>query len=143
MEERTKDTILSIIEPAYVEDVKNAVDGRRTWKKAGDVCEAFSKVLAGIASILAFSSGVYDYRELSFVSGCVGTISIVLGTFGTYANGESRERTIRLNTILNHVGLQKMVMPYIQDNEKEEENEQQQEEEGQVARLARQFTEGT
>lgn len=113
---KTQNAILEIVQPAYITDIKNAVEGRRVWKKISDVCEASSKICAGAASVLAFSSGVYDFKELSFASGCVGTASIVFSVFSNYASGESRERTIRLNTTLNHVGLSSLTMPVIKDD---------------------------
>jgi hypothetical protein len=141
MEQHTKDAILDIVQPAYIEDVREAVEGRRAWKKLSDFCEGSSKILAGVANILAFSSGVYDFRELSFASGCVGTASIVLSVFASYASGESRERTIRLNTTLDHVGLKRLGMPafFKSDEQHQEKQEEQEIQQGKVATLARHY----
>ena len=148
MEQHTRDAILDIMQPAYVEEVREAVEGRRAWKKLSDICEASSKILAGVASVLAFSSGVYDFKELSFASGCVGTTSIVFSVFASYASGESRERTIRLNTTLNHIGLKRLGMPLFKSEQESEEGTEEQETTnppktpktaGKVATLTRQY----
>lgn len=104
----TKQAILNIIHPAYIDDVRHAIGGRKQWKRISDVCEAGSKVLAGVSSILAFSSGVYALKALAFASGCAGTVGIVLSVYSGYAAGESKERTTRLNTILKQLDIEPM-----------------------------------
>lgn len=113
MNERVDTTVTEIIYPAFVRDIKAAIAGRFFWKHCSDVCEAVSKVLAGAASVLAFSAGVYEEKALSFASGCVGTCSIVLGLFSSYASSESKERTVRLNVTLQRLGLGSHAMPSI------------------------------
>lgn len=104
------EAIIHIVEPAYVRDVKEALRGRFSWKKISEVCETTSKLLSGFSSIFAFAAGAYDYPFLSFTSGCIGTVALVVMLFGTYAAKESNERTQQLNMTLHHVGIRGMPM---------------------------------
>lgn len=104
----TRDAILAIVEPAYIRDVAATVKSRFAWRRTGDVCEATSKALSGLASILAFAAGAYDNKEISFAAGCVGTVSLTFMIFASYSSREAKERTEQLNTVLRHVGVENL-----------------------------------
>ncbi|XWV25557.1 hypothetical protein QJ856_gp0197 [Tupanvirus deep ocean] len=94
-----------LVEKTYFDDVKYNIKSKSRWKITGDVTEALSHILTGVAAVLAFAAGFFDYKELSFVAGCLGTISIVLLQFSSYATKESKERTQQVNRILDRLGI--------------------------------------
>lgn len=94
-----------LIEPSFYNDVQTNLKRRTTWKNVGTVAEVISKVLAGIAAILAFAAGFFNYQILAFISGSVGTASMVVLHFSTFAKNESNVCTDEINKILTEVGL--------------------------------------
>lgn len=101
--------VKELIEPTYYQDAKTSLEWRSRWKKIGDVSEAMAKILASIATIVAFAAGFFDLSILSFISGCLGTVSLVFLQFSSYAMNESRERTQRTNRILEDLGTMKII----------------------------------
>lgn len=89
----------------YTSETEDMLRGKKWWRKSGEFLEASSKIMSGVASILAFaassniSAPVSD--ALAFSSGCIGTFSLVILTFSTYASRESRQRTVDLNSLLD------------------------------------------
>ena len=88
----------------YTSETEDMLRGKKWWRKSGEFLEASSKIMSGVASILAFaassniSTPVSD--ALAFSSGCIGTFSLVILTFSAYATKESRQRTMDLNALL-------------------------------------------
>lgn len=113
--------VRDIIAGAYKNEVKSFVRWRDIWKRFGDSCEAISKGLTGVSAVLAFaSSAIRDTRTadiLSFTSGSIGTIGLVLLTYSNYAIKESRERTQELNTLLDRLGVTPLPDINSQDSE--------------------------
>lgn len=103
--------IKDVVAPTYVEEARQMIRGRGYWRRVGDGCESVSRVLAGIASVLAFSATSFDHKYLAFAAGCANTVGLVVLLFSNYAHKESRERTTQLNTILQAVGV--TPMPYL------------------------------
>lgn len=98
--------INDILVPNYYDEIKNTVQATKKWKKSSNMAELFSKILTGIATIVAFSAGAFtDYTFLSFVAGCIGTCSLVCQQFSTYSRGEARERITQANKILQILGI--------------------------------------
>lgn len=101
--------VRDMIATAYRGEVQSMIRWRDIWKKVGDACEAIAKCLAGGGAVLAFaSSSIRDTRTadiLSFASGSVGTLGLVLMTYSAYASRESRQRTMELNNILDSIGV--------------------------------------
>jgi len=104
--------IRDIVAATYKSEVRSSLRWRDIWKKFGDSCEAIAKGLTGVSSVLAFaSSAIRDTKTadiLSFCSGSVGTIGLVLLTYSNYAIKESKERTEELNVILDRIGVTPM-----------------------------------
>lgn len=97
--------VRKLVEPAYLRDVEDTLSGRWQWRKIGDWSEASSRILEGLASMLAFAAGTYDMFELSFAAGCTATMALVLGLWTNYARRESRERARELNSLLKTLHL--------------------------------------
>jgi len=103
--EDSMNVVHSEVNALYVKEVRQNARGRFCWKKVGDACESLSMASSGVASVLAFATGVYDHVELSFAAGCMSTLALAFLTFSGYAHKESRERTARLNKTLDALGI--------------------------------------
>ena len=101
--------VRDIVATAIVSEVRGMVRWRDRWKVLADAAEAVAKGLTGVCSVLAFAaSAVRDPRVadwLSFSSGAVGTLGLVLLTYANYASRESKQRTSELNGVLRAVGV--------------------------------------
>lgn len=101
--------VRDMIAKAYRGEVQSMIRWRDIWKHVGDGCEATAKCLAGAGAVLAFAaSSIRDSKTadiLSFASGSVGTLGLVLMTYSAYASRESRQRTMELNNILDSIGV--------------------------------------
>lgn len=99
--------VRDMIAGAIKEEVASMIRWRDAWKKFGDACEATAKGLTGISAVLAFaSSAIQNVKSadiLSFVSGSVGTLGLVLMAYSSYAIRESRQRTSELNGVLQSI----------------------------------------
>lgn len=95
-----------LVDPSYFRDVKYNLDSRFRWKFIGDLSEGISQLLILSCTMLAFSSGFFDIRALSYVSGALGIGSLSLLRFSSYAMSESRERTWQSNVILKQLGIE-------------------------------------
>lgn len=84
---------------------KSNMRSKNIWKYLGDISNTLSHVMLALSTILAFAAGFFKIAILSFLSGCFSTIALSLTQFSMYALKESRERTHRVNTILNKLGI--------------------------------------
>ncbi len=97
-----------LVDTNYYDDVKYNIRSKSRWKVVSDVSEALSHLFTGIATILAFAAGFFNFALLSFIAGCFGTISLVLLRFSSYAAKESRERTKQVNMLLDGLGIREL-----------------------------------
>jgi acid phosphatase family membrane protein YuiD len=93
---------------AFVNEALSNIKERIAWTRVADVCETGGRIIAGVATILAFASSTYKEQGLSFASGCVGTVSVTVSVFGAYAQREARERLTRLNAVLRDVNVREI-----------------------------------
>jgi len=100
---------IELVEKNYYSDVKMNIRSKTIWKFVSDLTEALAHILMGLAAVLSFAAGFFDYTLLSFIGGCFGTSAIVLLQFSSYAMKESKERTERVNKILTKLGIDQMV----------------------------------
>jgi len=104
---KVKDEILTeLVEPCYKTDVKELIEERKFWRKTGNYFESASKVFIGASSIVSFASGIYSYQLLSFFSGTTGVLSLVCMQFSSYSYNESKERTSKLNKLLDKLKIE-------------------------------------
>ena len=52
-----------------------------------------------------FSAGFYDNKMLSFIAGCLGSLSLATLKTSAFALNESKERTASLNKLLTQLNL--------------------------------------
>lgn len=98
--------MLNYIEKSYEYDVSSLITGRRRWKKTGQAFETMSKIFLAMGGILSFSSGYFDEKSLSFLSGSVSVISLSFLQFSSFCYLENKKQTNELNVILKKLGLE-------------------------------------
>ena len=89
--------------------MKELLAARHAWKRARDRIEVVSKVMGGLASVVAFGASAVKNPIasdwMSFGSGCIGTLSLTLMLFSNYSGRVSKLRTRELNTVLKYIGV--------------------------------------
>lgn len=108
-----EEILTTLVEPCYKTDIKELINERKFWRKTGNYFESASKVFIGASSIVSFASGIYDYQLLSFFSGTTGVLSLVCMQFASYSYNESKERTSKLNKLLEKLKIE--TVPDISD----------------------------
>ena len=98
-----------LVNPTYYNDIRNNLKNRSFWKTMGEVTNTLAKVVAGIATILAFAAGFFNYTILSFIAGCFSTTSLVLVQFSSYSMVQSKQHTDGVNEELSKLGLDNIV----------------------------------
>ena len=109
LSQTTLNRLRKAIGPEYERDVKELLAGRHSWKKARDNIEVASRIMGGLASVVAFAASSLKSPVASdwmaFGSGCIGTLSLTLMLFSSYSGRVSRQRTRELNNILRLIGV--------------------------------------
>ena len=98
-----------LVDTSYYEDIKYNTRSKSRWKFIGDITEATSHIISSSGVIISFAAGYFGYPFLSFLAGSLGITSIVLLRFSSYSMRESRERTIQINSLLEAIGINKIV----------------------------------
>jgi len=106
----------NIINPDIVDEITTLVSSKKKWKKISDITEALGHVFLAITTILAFTSGIYDYKIISFFTGCTGTISLSLLRFSVYASKECKERNTLLSSLLIRSQVNPLPSPVIEQD---------------------------
>lgn len=97
------------INPAYLKDVSDTIKWRYRYRKLGIFFDNMSKLFSASSTIFAFSAGFYvDMKILSFISGILGTLSLVGIQLSNYTLNESKECTSELNKILSTFSINNM-----------------------------------
>ncbi len=84
-----------LVEPCFYKDIKALMSERTIWRKSGNVFETLSKLFVGAASILSFATG------LNFWSGTSSVLSLVCMQFSSFSHSESKERSNKMNKLLD------------------------------------------
>jgi hypothetical protein len=109
--------IKEVIVPSYFSDIQSTMRDRTSWRILSNRVEFFSKILTGLATVIAFASGVYRTQEyLSFIAGCLGTTALVCTQFASYAKSESKKQTEITNKILTKLKIDNI--PDLMDDKK-------------------------
>lgn len=78
-----------VILPDIQKQVELLIKSKNIWQLISTICETLSQIASASATILTFSSAMYDYKLLSFLAGSVNSISLLLLLFSNYANKKS------------------------------------------------------
>ena len=99
-----KNTIITtIIQPNYINEIKEFIASRTAWRNRGVFYETISKILLGSGSVLSFAAGVYSNQTLSFLAGSISTISLLSFQFSSFSFLESKKSTKELNVLLEKI----------------------------------------
>jgi hypothetical protein len=111
--EETKKEIFNDVEESYKKDIREMIFGKTCWRRTGISFETLSKVTVAIGGVLSFSSGYFDSKVLSFISGSVSVISLALLQFGSFSFMQSKKRASDLNILLKKLDID--TIPIIDD----------------------------
>lgn len=103
--EDTKKEIFNHVENSYKKDVNEMIMGKTCWRRTGITFETLSKILVAIGGVLSFSSGYFDSKVLSFISGSISVISLALLQFSSFGFKQAKKRANDLNILLKKLDL--------------------------------------
>ena len=106
-----------LVEPCFYKDIKALMAERTIWRKSGNIFETFSKLFVGAASILSFATG------LNFWSGTSSVLSLVCMQFSSFSHSESKERSNKMNKLLDKLKVENV--PDISSQNNNQNNYQQ------------------
>lgn len=93
-----------LIEKMYYDDIRYNLRSKSRWKYTGDVSETLAHIIIAASIMLAFATGFFNIKFLSFISGSMNTGALVLLRFSSYAMKESKERTDQVNRLIEKLG---------------------------------------
>jgi hypothetical protein len=82
-------------------DINDIIYWRFCYRKIGNYFESISQIVTLSTTIVAFSAGYMDDKLLSFIAGCLGSISLALLKASSFSYKESGERNEQLNILLD------------------------------------------
>ena len=97
--------VKNLIEPSYKTEIEGMIKGKRCWKITGHIFETISKIFVALGCIFSFASGYYSNTELSFVAGCVSTVSLAMIQISTFAYKENKRQVYELNILLQKLNI--------------------------------------
>lgn len=97
--------IKEIILPYYKSNIQYVINTKSNWSKVGTGFLTISTVLIGASSILSFASSTYPDRNLNFIAGSIGLLSLICKEFASYANSVDHIKTLTINDLLKNVGI--------------------------------------
>jgi len=109
--EEVKKRVVKTLEHSIERDINDIVYWKFTFRKLGDWCESISQITTLSATVIAFLAGYKDEKFLSFIAGCLGSISLALLKASSYSYAESRERNTQLNLLLESNDFEEI--PYV------------------------------
>ena len=81
-------------------DINDIINWKYRYRKIGDYFGSMSQIITLSATVVAFSAGYLDEKMLSFIAGCLGSVSLALLKASAFSYKESSERNTQLNTLL-------------------------------------------
>ncbi len=103
--EETKKEIFNHVEDSYKKDVNEMILGKTCWRRTGITFETLSKILVAIGGVLSFSSGYFDSKVLSFISGSISVVSLALLQFSSFGFKQAKKKANDLNILLKKLDL--------------------------------------
>ena len=97
-----------LIVPSYYNDVNDLLKWKYRYMELGNGTLFLSKICIAGHAILSFATGIFDLTYLSFISGCISVLSLVLLHFSTFSYGKSKEAIIETNKILETLSINTM-----------------------------------
>ena len=112
----TRNRIFQNVFTSHEEDCAQLTRDRRNCRIAHDALEIITKLLVGTSGIVAFAAGMFDDAQLySYISGGLSMVALVTQQFATYSNSECKDRTDKLNQLLERLSIPNV--PPLYENE--------------------------
>lgn len=103
-----------IVEPSYIEEIRNSISARKCWKRTGQIFETLSKMFVAVSGILSFSSGYFEDPILGLVAGSISTISLAMLQFSSFSYIQNKKQSVELNLLLQKINVD--TIPIIERN---------------------------
>lgn len=107
--------VKSIVQPAYVKDIRDILSGRYRWRKIGKLLLIISLLLSSSSTILTFMSAYFDEKLISIIAGGIGVLGAIFLHFSLMSKRESKRLTHQANEILKQLGIEGV--PDIESND--------------------------
>lgn len=101
--------VKDLIIPSYQNEITQGLKDRILWDKLSTFFYTVSIILNSFSGICAFAAGFASFQEksqiLTFVSGTLCSLGIALSIFSKHCEGQSKESTKKVNTLLKSLGI--------------------------------------
>ena len=97
--------VSSILQPTYVEDIRDVLKGRYRWRKVAMITYIMHVVIAFVASALMFYSAYDNSPLIGLIAGIVNLLGTAFVSFSQVAKNESKRQTHQVNEILRQLGI--------------------------------------
>lgn len=99
-DDETKKRIKNKLAKSIERDINEMIHWKYNYIRIGNCFESISQILTLGSTVVAFTAGYMDEKYLSFIAGCLGSISLAILKASVYSYKESKERNQQLNKIL-------------------------------------------
>ena len=100
-----KRIVVDIIQPAYIDDIKDSIKGRYNCRKVSMVLFIASVILSSVATILTFLS-TYFGHYITLIAGSCGVCSSIVLYCSSVAKSESKRMSIQVNETLRQLKIE-------------------------------------
>lgn len=100
-----KNIIINKLQPAYINDISDTIDGRYKWRKIGEFLFVVAKALALINVIFSYLGTFLKNEIITFVGAVGGTVGLYLMHHASEAIAESRKKNNEANELLRDLGI--------------------------------------
>lgn len=101
-----KDIYTNLLFPTYYREIATALSDRDRYLKWGICFETLVKITVALTSIASLADNTFKGYNLSFVSGCLGVVSMFLLGLVSHFLQQSKERTEQINILLKTLGIE-------------------------------------
>ena len=97
--------VASIVQPAYVEDIRDILVGRYRWRKISMALFIMALILTSAATVLTFAVAYQNTSWLGLIAGCINVLGGVFSHLSLLTKGESKRLTGQANEILKQLDI--------------------------------------
>ena len=92
-------------------EIKYNIQWKMWWQRIGNLCGAAAQFSIATSTICAFAAGQFESHTVTFMAGILGTLSLVLIRFGSFALTASEQKKRELNSVLTRLGINIPLIP--------------------------------
>jgi len=101
-----RNLIQNVLHPELTNEIKSSMTWRFRWNKMASCAMGMSELFVMANVVACFSAGYFGYSWISFVAGCLAVVSTAVKKFSFFSSRNSRSKTMQVNSLLSHVGIQ-------------------------------------